>query len=196
MGCATTSITPHLSPRVHELGVTSGEFHRSRLSSSPDVTVLQGMGVPVIVISAQTHSPDPSPAPPPVPPSSGPQRTEKRDVNLSPTQIRSFKERLRRARPPGGYKPEMAIAATNNIIKDRLLATVSFFFTARASFIISQYCLLRLQGIVRSPRPHFDGELYLEEVLRQHLEARSKTDMYQKRKCFRVDQKMVLTEWS
>ena len=128
MGCATTSIAPHLSPRVHELGVTSGEFHRSRLSSSPDVTVLQGMGVPVIVISAQAHSPDPSPAPPPVPPSSGPQRTEKRDVNLSPTQIRSFEERLRRARPPGGYKPETAIAATSNIVKDRLPATVSFFY--------------------------------------------------------------------
>jgi hypothetical protein len=127
MGCVATA--PFLSSRARGLGTTNCKFHWSCSPSNPDTSTSQSAEAPI----PAPPPPIPSPLPPPVPSNSGTRRAAKRDTNLTPEQVRSFKERLRDAQPPGGYNSESAIATTTNIIKDILPDTVSDFFLPRES---------------------------------------------------------------
>lgn len=156
MGWGSTDTPSFLLPRTHELGPGNGECRRSRLSSSSETTILEGTDEPIVAI--------PPPTQPPVPSSSSTQRAEKRGVNLSPTEISTFKERLREAQPPGGYKPETAIAATSNTLKDRLPATVSCFILPHeinSSFHDTACCGNRVSG---SPRDRTSTKSYTSKM--------------------------------
>lgn len=148
VGCAAIGAGPVLLSRVHEFGFVYGKFDQPRLSlMSAETIVFEGTTVPIA----------------PVPPSSGPQRIGKRNISLSPAQVGNFKQRLRKARPPGGYKSETAIATTHNIIKDGLPDAVSFFLPR--AFYPSFYNIVRCgYRISSSPPDHTSTENFISKM--------------------------------